>query len=337
MKISIVIPVYNVEPYIEDCLKSVAEQTYKGDIECIIVDDCTPDGSCAIIEHFINEYNGSIDFKLLHHTVNRGLSAARNTGIGAATGDYIYFLDSDDEITPECLELLAKPLKNKKYDFVIGNYETVGSDAQFPPLLLEEGSTANNSLIRTLYFANKWYMMAWNKLCNLDFIRKEKLYFKDGLLNEDNLWCFQLACTARSMFVIKKDTYKYKIRESSIMGNYDQVKRVLSLSKVLNEAYNWAIERGYIYDKEVFNKIIWRREYLFSIITSQKTYKERRNLYLNCHRRLRIAPWSAYKNNMFPLRSLIKEFYNYLPGIIGYWYLCLYNFSLKRKPQRIAK
>ena len=114
MKITIVVPVYNVEPYIEDCLKSVAEQTYKGDIECIIVDDCTPDGSCAIIEHFINEYNGSIDFKLLHHTKNRGLSAARNTGIGAATGEYIYFLDSDDEITPECIELLTKPLKNNK-------------------------------------------------------------------------------------------------------------------------------------------------------------------------------------------------------------------------------
>lgn len=337
MKISIVIPVYNVEPYIEDCLKSVAAQTYKGDIECIVINDCTPDGSCAIIERFIKEYNGNIDFKLLHHSVNRGLSAARNTGIDAATGEYIYFLDSDDEITPDCIELLAEPLKEQKYDFVIGDYETRGTTKEFPQLLLEEGPVSTNSHIRALYFADKWYMMAWNKLCNLDYIRKEELYFKEGLLNEDNLWSFQLACTAGSMYIVKSETYKYKVRETSIMGTCDQTKRVFSLSKIVHEAYHWAIKRGFIYDKEVFDKIIWRREYIYAIILSQKTYKKRVELYLKCYKGLRIAPWSAYKNRMFPMRSLIKEFYNFLPGIIGYWYLCLYNFFLKREPQRITK
>lgn len=330
MKTTIIVPVYNVEPYIEDCLKSVAEQTYKGDIECIIIDDCTPDGSCAIIEHFINEYNGSIDFKLLHHTKNRGLSAARNSGIDAATGEYIYFLDSDDEITPECIELLAEPLKNKKYDFVIGDYETIGSDNEYPPLLLNEGAILTNDEIRTSYFEDKWYMMAWNKLCNLEFIRKEKLYFKEGLINEDNLWSFQLACTAELMYIVKKETYKYKIRESSIMGTSDQTKRVVSLSKIVNEAYHWAVERSFIYDKDVFNKIIWRREYIYAIIFSQKSSKKRTDLYLKCYKDLRIAPWNAYKEHLFSLRSMIKEFYNYLPGLIGYWYLRFYNFILKR-------
>ena len=217
MKVSIVVPVYNVEPYIEDCLKSIAAQTYKGKLECIIVDDRTQDNSCAVIEHFIKEYKGTIEFKLLHHNVNRGLSAARNTGIDAATGEYIYFLDSDDEITPECIELLAEPLKKKKYDFVIGDYETIGSDKKFPPLILDEGEINTNKEVRNHYFCGRWYMMAWNKLCNLDYIHKEKLYFKEGLLNEDNLWSFQLACTAQSMFVTKKETYRYKVRETSII------------------------------------------------------------------------------------------------------------------------
>ena len=143
MKISIVVPVYNVEAYIEDCLKSVAAQTYKGEIECIIINDCTPDNSCAVIEHFVKEYNGPIEFKLLHHTVNRGLSAARNTGIDVATGDYIYFLDSDDEITPDCLEHLAAPLAENAYDFVIGNYTTIGSNKEFAKLLLKDGEIKN--------------------------------------------------------------------------------------------------------------------------------------------------------------------------------------------------
>ena len=180
MKITIIIPVYNVEPYIEDCLKSVASQTYKGDIECIIVNDCTPDNSCAVIDRFINKYDGAIEFKLLHHTVNRGLSAARNTGIDAATGDYIYFLDSDDEITPDCIELLAAPLEKEKYDFVIGDYIIIGHKKEIPPLLLEDNKMYKGEYIKKTFFTSQWYVMAVNKLCNIEFARKEKLYFADA-------------------------------------------------------------------------------------------------------------------------------------------------------------
>ena len=77
-KISIIIPIYNVEEYIEECLQSVMRQTYKGEIECILVDDCGKDNSIAIAEQLIADYTGSIAFRILHHEHNRGLSAARN-------------------------------------------------------------------------------------------------------------------------------------------------------------------------------------------------------------------------------------------------------------------
>lgn len=330
MKISIVIPVYNVEPYIEDCLKSVAKQTYKGDIECIIVDDCTPDGSCAIIERFIENNNSSIEFKLLHHTVNRGLSAARNTGIDAATGDYIYFLDSDDEITPDCIELLAAPLKNKKYDFVIGNYETVGSEAQFPQLLVKNDEVTTNEEIRKLYFQRMWYMMAWNKLCNLDYIHKEKLYFKEGIIHEDELWSFKLACTAQSMYAIRKGTYRYKVRKTSIMSTVSITKTALSIATITQETYSWSKNKNILSEKDIFNKILYYREFVLSTIISQKTYKEKKELYLKCYKRLRIAPCEEYKKKRINIISLIKELYNYMPGIIGFWYLSLYQ-RIKRR------
>ena len=330
MKISIVIPVYNVEPYIEDCLKSVAAQTYNGDIECIIVNDCTPDDSCAVIERFINGYDGAIDFKLLHHSVNRGLSAARNTGIDAATGDYIYFLDSDDEITPDCIEQLVHPLKEKKYDFVIGDYRTIGSDIEFPQLSLEEGGVLGNTEVRATYLARKWYMMAVNKLCNIDFIRNEKLYFKEGLIYEDDLWSFKLACTANSMFTVKKETYKYKVRETSITGRQSKANRTESLSIIVNEMYCWAKRNGIIYNKEVLKKVLSYREEIFSIIFSQKTHKERIRLYAKCYRRIQISPWDAYSNRAINASSLIKELYNYLPGVLGYWYIRTYNKILNR-------
>ena len=127
-QVSIIIPVYNVEPYIEECLQSVMRQSYRGKIECILVDDCGTDNSMEIAVQLIEDYHGPIDFKVLHHEHNRGLSAARNTGMDAACGDYVYFLDSDDWISDDCIEKLTQPLCNKQYDFVIGHFERDGND-----------------------------------------------------------------------------------------------------------------------------------------------------------------------------------------------------------------
>lgn len=331
MRISIVIPVYNVEAYIEDCLHSVTAQTYIGDIECIIVDDCTPDRSCIIIEKFISEHIGNIEFKLLHHKKNRGLSAARNTGIDAATGEYIFFLDSDDEITPDCIELLTTPLKNKRYDFVIGDYKTIGSDNEFPPLLLDEGEIPTNNEIRTEYFKNNWYMMAWNKLCNLDFIRNKGLYFKEGLINEDNLWSFQLACMAQTMFTIKNNTYNYKIRPYSIMGNIDSTTTAIAFSTISYESYNWCKKNGLLFDRAVFNKIQeYRFEALYNIF-HQNRKEKRYSLFNKCFADLQIEALNMYKHKLLTFTSLIRELYNYTPPILGYWYLLLYRKVCKSR------
>ena len=95
--VTIIIPVYQVSAYVERCILSVMDQDYDA-IECIIVDDATQDDSIEQCERLIERYNGPILFKILHHQYNRGLSAARNTGTDAASGDYLYYLDSDDEI-----------------------------------------------------------------------------------------------------------------------------------------------------------------------------------------------------------------------------------------------
>lgn len=84
MLVSIIVPVYNVAEYIESCVRSVMTQTYDGGLECLIFDDCGTDNSIAIAQQMIENYQGSIDFKVIHHEKNRGLSAARNTGMDAA-------------------------------------------------------------------------------------------------------------------------------------------------------------------------------------------------------------------------------------------------------------
>ena len=85
--------------YIERCIMSVMNQTYSGPIECILVDDCSPDDSIFKCQKLINNYLGNIEFKIIRHKENLGLSGARNTGTKISCGEYLFYLDSDDEIT----------------------------------------------------------------------------------------------------------------------------------------------------------------------------------------------------------------------------------------------
>lgn len=108
MIISIIVPIYGVEPYIKKCLISIMSQSLTSGVECILVNDCTKDESINIAQKLIDEYRGNIKFRIINREENGGLSAARNTGILEAKGDYLYFLDSDDYITPDCIKVLAE-------------------------------------------------------------------------------------------------------------------------------------------------------------------------------------------------------------------------------------
>ena len=149
MKISIVIPIYNVEKYILNCLLSIVNQKKTiHTIECILVDDCGNDNSIKIASDFIKQHGKDIEFKLIKHKYNRGLSAARNTGISACSGDYVLFLDSDDTLPEDSIYNLSNPLDSYPYDFVIGEVEVLGAVKVTPSLLLEEGAYMVNKIIR---------------------------------------------------------------------------------------------------------------------------------------------------------------------------------------------
>lgn len=227
MKISIIVPVYNVENYVERCVNSVISQTYSGQIECIIVDDYTPDKSISKIENILSLYKGPIVFKIIHHSKNLGLSAARNTGIKNATGDYVYFLDSDDEITSDCIEILCKPLQKRDYDFVIANYRLDKEENTAYVIPISNGGYYKN--IQKMFCLHHWPSMAWNKLCNLKFLRDNNLYFQEGLIHEDILWSFFLAIKTKSFYVCSEITYIYCYRENSIVNEVGQNQRHLDV------------------------------------------------------------------------------------------------------------
>ena len=122
MNISIIVPVYNVEPYIERCIRSIMNQTFTEGVECILINDCTPDNSIRIVQQLINEYKGNIQFRILSNEHNQGIASVRNIGLQAAKGTYIQYIDSDDYVEPDMLETLYKKACGSSSDILVYDY-----------------------------------------------------------------------------------------------------------------------------------------------------------------------------------------------------------------------
>lgn len=226
-QVSIIIPVFNVAPYITKCLQSVASQTYKKAIECLIIDDCGQDNSISLAESFINNYNkdrhdNNIEFRILHHKYNRGLSAARNTGLENANGEWIYFLDSDDWITPECIELMMKcTLLYTNIEAVFagttvstGAHGYLDYEKNTKPLYTDNRELIARSMLKRIVYG----MTAWNKLIKKNIIIHNNISFVDGLIHEDEVWNFDLAKVLTKIAFVNTNTYYYLKREGSIVS-----------------------------------------------------------------------------------------------------------------------
>jgi len=225
--VSIIIPIYNVAPYVEQCLQSVIDQTYRN-LEMLIVDDCGTDNSMEIVGTIIATC--PLSFKILHHDHNRGLSAARNTGIKAATGDYLYFLDSDDWLLPTCIEKMVDCLKSHPDSQMVfsGSLSTDKKQrgaADFTKRNLPDYSNDRDWLQSSMLETNKLGVTAWNKLIRRDFVLEHDLYFVEGMIHEDVMWKFQISKYIQTASFYSGNTYMYRIRENSIMDVPEEVQQ----------------------------------------------------------------------------------------------------------------
>lgn len=255
ISVSIIIPVYNVEPYIEECLQSVAAQTMTEGMECILVDDCGKDCSVTLAEKFIKEYQGGISFRMVHHTKNGGLSAARNTGIDAAKGEYLFFLDSDDTIVPTCIEHMFALAQKYDADLVQGYYH---ADLQWvndlPKKDIPSFSDDKKYIKRLMLDYNSNPLMAHNRLVRRSFVVENSLYFRNGIVHEDDHWTFFLARHVRRMAFCKEKTYYYRSTPGSIMNQPNRQKEIHSYKIRLKDFISNIdpVERGeqmrYIFD-----------------------------------------------------------------------------------------
>lgn len=233
-KFSIIIPVYNVEKYLEKCLDSIKNQTYK-DYEVIIVNDGTKDNSMDIAKKY--------DFKIINQK-NQGLSAARNTGVKNATGDYLLFVDSDDYLEKDLLKELNKSLKNNPdlVRFQIKEVYEDGKEINYP-----EEEFQNKSGVEAFSIISKYHFVenAWAYLYKKTFYEKNKFKFKEGTIHEDFGIVPLIIMKANKVNSINYLGYNYLQRSGSIMSqkNYEKTK------KKVEDFYN-----HYLYLIEEINK-----------------------------------------------------------------------------------
>ena len=210
--VSIIVPVYNVEKYIQKCLASISAQTYHN-IEVILVDDGSTDGSGRICDEA-----SSADARFtVVHKANGGLSDARNTGLSAIGGTWVFFLDSDDYISPHCIETMLNAALESGAEIVECEFSTVGDDEKINwtyPTGRYELHRQPEALERFLDYRGTW-IMAWNKLYRADLF--EDIRFPVGRLNEDEFTTPYLVEHARLYASLKDSLYAYVQREGSIM------------------------------------------------------------------------------------------------------------------------
>lgn len=329
LKVSIVVPVYNVAEYVLRCLLSLKNQTYRN-VEVIFVDDCGTDGSIDIIRDFCAE-NGCQDWKILHHERNRGLSAARNTGLTAASGEYVYFLDSDDDITPDCITSLVQPLAERQIDIVIGDYNIVG-EGGYSPLLLPQGLVLSNAEILKAYAEGKWYVMAWNKLCRREFLLGNNLYFKEGIIHEDVLWTFQVACRATSLYVVKKPIYNYYVRSSSIMTSMSIEKDLLIYLDVFDQIVDFVKKEGRQCGVAEYCIIEGKKSGLMYSLMQKGEFSLYRKAYPRFCQQVYITPYKAWRAGVISLPYLLRDLHYALPKVLGRIYKKMFYVLLYRLP-----
>lgn len=291
-KVSIIVPIYGVENYILTCLRSIDKQTFQN-IECILVNDCTKDRSMELVDIFLkDESTRPSIYRIINHAYNRGLSSARNTGVKHANGNYIYFLDSDDYISANCIQGMVNSAIEFNADIVWGGINRIYDNRThaYNPLY-SENRVYNRCEILQMYSSQVLYTEAVNKLIKKNYLTDNGVQFVDGMLHEDINWTFYLLAFPFKGAFYDKPTYAYIQRSGSIMSKltnknyYAQIENLRLIDKIIKD-FQLNDDLDYLnYYQYMIDYSIWMLFY------RKTTIKERYQLY----KKLRNTQIDFYK------------------------------------------
>ena len=211
-KISVIVPVYKVEPYLDRCVQSIVDQTYEN-LEIILVDDGSPDNCPAMCDAWAKK-----DPRIrVIHKPNGGLSDARNAGMAAATGDYLAFVDSDDQVSVHYLEFLYRAIEEQHADLSACDLQLVYEDREntIEPPIYQAEAYASEQALETLIHGTGFRAVAWNKLYRRSLLEGEA--FAVGRCNEDEFFTYRILAKTEHLAYVDAKLYYYLQRAGSIM------------------------------------------------------------------------------------------------------------------------
>ena len=271
LKISILTPIYGVEKYIEQCARSLFEQSYAS-IEYIFVDDCTPDKSIGILQSLLKEYpERAQQVRIIHHDRNRGVGAARQTALMAATGDYLLFADSDDMLPEDAVEELAGKADSSHADLIDGGYREWCDE--MAGRLQKPFDVSDEKLLKLLVCHNNITNRLWSRIYKRSLIMEHRIFFEEGINYADDLFW-----NAQFMFYGKKvniddavyyyrtdneNSYNHNISEKNLLSYFKSTRRLIDFFELndtehqylrateigIVNAYRWAANAHVAFEK----------------------------------------------------------------------------------------
>lgn len=300
MKFSIIIPVYNVEPYLRECLDSVLNQTFT-DWEAICVNDGSTDGSAIIL----NEYATRDSRMKVITQPNGGLSAARNAGIDAAEGKYVLFLDSDDWLEENAIEVLSTNLDGEDMLCFSGRRYLESEKTYHDPDQLK-----NKTYLSGMDYYNENALVVRDfafvcvvlRIYRKEFLSRHNLRFKEGIFHEDNLFT-PLACFyAEQVKVINECLYDYRVRANSITTTVN-IKRLRDLLGTANTLAAFFISKQGFNKTIVYRSITHHYQSVFAYASKEKKGELKR-----------LCDWTLYREVS---RTKLRHVVNYLKNKVN--------------------
>lgn len=259
--ISVIIPVYNVEKYLEECVESVLTQTYKN-IEIILVDDGSTDSSGEICDSYALQ-NSNVQ---VIHQLNAGLSDARTAGLKKAIGKYVYFLDSDDYIAADALEKLCMIAENDSSDIVFFDAHSFideNRDSKMKQTYLRAHKYQSNAgflVFEQMQQYEEYHSAVWAMLLKREFILKNSISFISGIYYEDMAFTFEALCLAKKVSQCPECLYFRRYRKNSIMTSKKNIKYFDS-TVILYKHLLQFVENNKLYENVAVKKYIARISY----------------------------------------------------------------------------
>ena len=290
--VSIIVPIYNVAPYIEKCVTSLLTQTHT-ELEIILVDDGSPDDCPSICDAFAAK-----DSRVcVIHQKNGALSAARNTGIEAATGDYLAFVDGDDFVSPDYIEVMLNACLEHNVKMAACGYWEYYSEERNTAVAVDETVVlyAEEAIRDIFTMKNRVQVMAWNKLYARELFENTEIRYPVGRIHEDVFTTYRFCAAAEKLVCVNKPCYYYVQRAGSIISHNFSPKR-LQLLDAVNSIQPFVERHAPVYD-EAYKYYVFLNDLTVINAMADSRYHDAQ-LFNKMRKHIREC-WADLKNNPY--------------------------------------